>query len=40
MSETSKMFDDMLNDTESFFVESEETKNEKPKNEKCPKLIK
>ena len=31
MSETAKMFDDMLNDTESFFVPGEETKNEKPK---------
>ena len=31
MSETSKMFDDMLNDTESFFVAGEET-TEKPKN--------
>ena len=31
MSETSKMFDDMLNDTESFFVPSKKTKNDKPK---------
>ena len=31
-SETAKMFDDMLNDTESFFVPGEETEKSKPKN--------
>ena len=30
--ETAKMFDDMLNDTESFFVPDEETESKKPKN--------
>ena len=30
--ETAKMFDDMLNDTESFFVPGEETESKKPKN--------
>jgi len=31
-SETAKMFDDMLNDTESFFVPGEEAETQKPKN--------